>query len=202
MSFPVLCARLAAARPRVRAARGRRAAVAVVLVPNLNDEPELLFIQRARREGDRWSGHLAFPGGLSSDDDDDDRAIARRECAEEVGLALGEPFAQLDDVMTGRPGSLKPMRVRPFVFALAAKAPLTLERTEVADAFWVPLAALIARPRSRLWRRVAGVPFPFSQVRLHDAADVPSLWGLTLMMVDDLLRKAGARGARRGPRHG
>lgn len=51
-------------------------------------EPELLFIQRASRHGDPWSGDVAFPGGGRDIEDDDDLAAAVRETAEEVGLDL------------------------------------------------------------------------------------------------------------------
>ena len=51
-------------------------------------DPEVLFIKRAGRKGDRWSGHLAFPGGGRDAEDGDDRATAIRETREEIGLEL------------------------------------------------------------------------------------------------------------------
>lgn len=53
-----------------------------------NGDPEILFIKRAGRVGDRWSGHVAFPGGRRDPPDVDDRATAIRETREEVGLDL------------------------------------------------------------------------------------------------------------------
>ena len=41
----------------------RQAAVAIVMREH-TDGPQLLFIKRADKEGDPWSGHMAFPGGL------------------------------------------------------------------------------------------------------------------------------------------
>jgi 8-oxo-dGTP pyrophosphatase MutT (NUDIX family) len=38
--------------------------------------------------GDRWTGHVAFPGGKRDPEDTDDRAVAIRETSEEVGLDL------------------------------------------------------------------------------------------------------------------
>lgn len=52
-------------------------------------EPEALFIKRAARKGDRWSAHVALPGGKRDIEDEDDRATAVREVREEVGLHLG-----------------------------------------------------------------------------------------------------------------
>lgn len=51
-------------------------------------DPEILFIKRAGRVGDRWSGHTALPGGKRDPSDEDDRAAAIRETKEEVGLDL------------------------------------------------------------------------------------------------------------------
>lgn len=46
--------------------------------------PEILFIKRASRAGDRWTGHVALPGGKRDKTDAGDEAAAVRECLEEV----------------------------------------------------------------------------------------------------------------------
>lgn len=51
-------------------------------------DPEVLFIKRASREGDRWTGHVALPGGKRDPEDVDDRAAAIREASEEIGFDL------------------------------------------------------------------------------------------------------------------
>ena len=51
-------------------------------------DPEVLFIKRATRTGDRWTGHTALPGGKREPGDADDQAASSRETREEVGLEL------------------------------------------------------------------------------------------------------------------
>lgn len=51
-------------------------------------DPEVLFIKRASRVGDRWTGHVALPGGKRDPEDADDKAAAIREASEEIGLDL------------------------------------------------------------------------------------------------------------------
>ncbi|KAL8712873.1 MAG: hypothetical protein Q9220_003081 [cf. Caloplaca sp. 1 TL-2023] len=53
-------------------------------------DPEVLFIKRAARAGDRWTSHIAFPGGRRDPEDDHDQATSIRETREEVGLDLNE----------------------------------------------------------------------------------------------------------------
>jgi hypothetical protein len=51
-------------------------------------DPEVLFIKRAARQGDKWNGHVALPGGKRDPEDADDAAAAMREAFEEVGIDL------------------------------------------------------------------------------------------------------------------
>ncbi len=52
-------------------------------------DPEVLFIKRSARIGDRWTGHIALPGGKREPLDLDDRETSMRETMEETGLDLG-----------------------------------------------------------------------------------------------------------------
>jgi hypothetical protein len=56
-------------------------------------DPELLFIKRATRVGDKWTGHVALPGGKRDPEDEDDQVTAMREAMEEVGIDLGHDNA-------------------------------------------------------------------------------------------------------------
>lgn len=67
-----------------------------------NGTPEILYIKRASRSSDRWSSHIAFPGGRQEPDDEGNLFTAMRETWEEVGIDLAEKkdyleIGQLDD---------------------------------------------------------------------------------------------------------
>lgn len=51
-------------------------------------DPEILFIKRATRTNDRWTGHIALPGGKRDPGDLDDWETSIRETKEEIGLDL------------------------------------------------------------------------------------------------------------------
>jgi len=117
-----------------------RAAVALILAPG-DSCAEALFIERAQREGDPWSGHMALPGGRVDASDADWLAAAVRETREEIGVELHEHelAGELDDL---RPVSA-PARivVRPFVFVLERRPRFTLNH-EVACVQWAALDEL------------------------------------------------------------
>ena len=119
------------------------AAVAVILHDG-DDGLETLFIHRAVRAGDTWSGQIAFPGGRREPTDPDLLATALRETREEIGVDLSraERLGVLDDLYPRTP-VLPPVVVRPFVFALTAQ-PTIVINPEVQAAFWVPFRALQA----------------------------------------------------------
>jgi 8-oxo-dGTP pyrophosphatase MutT (NUDIX family) len=155
---------------------------------------QVLFIQRPQRRGDRWSGDVAFPGGLSSPTDAGPVGTARREAFEEVGIALGDPLALLPPVHTLRPGRLQVMRVWPVVFVLddpPDPSALRVDADEVAAVFAVPLERLRRRPR---WVRktLRGRPVPVPGLVLPEGR---ILWGLTLSMVRRLMRTSSELGS-------
>src|SRR6266480_5218532 len=132
-------------RPTEIPATGAMIAAAVAVMLHDGDEGlEALFIHRAVRAGDTWSGQIAFPGGRREAGDMDLRATAIRETLEEVGVDLtgAEPLGVLDDLHPRTP-VLPPVVVRPFVFALTER-PSIVVSPEVQDAFWVPFLALQA----------------------------------------------------------
>ena len=139
--IPALIERLAARTPMEELLLDRpKAAVAVILSP---DPDSILLIRRAEREGDRWSGQIAFPGGRWSPGDADLADTARRETREEVGVDLtGVPVTAILDDLAPRTPVLPPILVRPFVFVLPQPAVL-LTNPEVDAAWWVGLDTLL-----------------------------------------------------------
>jgi 8-oxo-dGTP pyrophosphatase MutT (NUDIX family) len=168
----------------------RRAAVSVVLRPGAV-EPELLFIERAERLGDPWSGHMAFPGGRVEPGDASTRAAAERETWEEVGLELAraEPLGRLDDLEghhAGRPAGLV---ISAFVYQLDAPPPLR-PSDEVREALWVPLGTLVdpARHVDYAYPPARGAVYPGIVVgdpRRH------VVWGLTYRFLTGLFDALG-----------
>ena len=117
-----------------------------------NGDPEALFIKRAGREGDRWSGHVALPGGRRDPPDADDLATAIRETREEIGLDLTsigciQACNLPERVVTTTWGKQALMVLCPYVFVMTGRsAPqLALQPTEVAAVHWVPLRGLLSR---------------------------------------------------------
>lgn len=119
-----------------------QAAVALVLREG-NDGSEVLLIERAIREGDPWSGHMAFPGGRREPVDDSSRTAARRETLEEVGLELGESeyLGRLDDLM-GNPRVSSKLVIAAHAFHIQEPPRFVLDPAEVQAVFWFPLVAL------------------------------------------------------------
>lgn len=150
---------------------------------------DLLFIQRAERHGDPWSGHMAFPGGRREDGDVSLHHTAVRETREELALDLAE---------AGRPLGALPAQealpsddgwtlwVQPLVFGLWSPFVPLRANDEVASFHWVPLLHLVsgeARDTIR-WRyrgRELELPCIWWEGRC--------IWGLTLRMVEELLRR-------------
>jgi 8-oxo-dGTP pyrophosphatase MutT (NUDIX family) len=163
------------------------AAVAVILHEAAGDT-RLLIIERARHDGDPWSGDLAFPGGRIDPGDADEQAAATRETFEEVGLDLsGARFlGRLDD----RPARILPMTISAFVYAVSDAPDLTLS-DEVFDAFWVPVAHLLDDTRHCRHELQND-----SDLRRFPAIDLlgpgkPLLWGVTYFFLCALLRDVG-----------
>ncbi|KAI8337453.1 NUDIX hydrolase domain-like protein [Chlamydoabsidia padenii] len=176
-------------------------------------ELELMFIQRAKRPGDMFSGQVAFPGG-KSEENETDLDTAMREVDEEVGLDLGGPdflhLGKLDDITITSVGDKFMMILVPFVFLqLAPKTPpLTIQPGEVAAVHWVRLQYLLSTPttnydpfathipdKQRLLEdprpgvvQVPSITLPTSTIPNKVEQNEPViLWGITLRITQQLI---------------
>lgn len=172
-------------------AEGRtRASVALILreIPN---DLEILFIERARDDRDPWSGHLAFPGG-KVEQGEQARQAAERETREEIGLDLGPELyiGRMSDII----GANLPVRVSCFAYGVKTEIDAPVESSEVRDVFWVRLSDLL-KPESN---QIASVGFGGTSLKVPAIVmpqpGKPVLWGLTYRLVlqfMDIIRVRG-----------
>jgi 8-oxo-dGTP pyrophosphatase MutT (NUDIX family) len=165
-----------------------RAAVALILHAGTRGL-EVLFMERAPRAGDPWSGDLGFPGGKVEEADRDPRQSAERETREEIGLDLrdGRYLGRLSDIA----GAHLPVQVSCFVYGVGDPPPFELNE-EVRDLFWVALADLRAPARHVAAPvRFGGEIIERPAIRLPQPGK-PVLWGITYRLVMQFLELLGS----------
>ncbi|MFT5088134.1 MAG: 8-oxo-dGTP pyrophosphatase MutT (NUDIX family) [Candidatus Latescibacterota bacterium] len=166
---------------------GHNASVAAIIRPD-NDDTQLLFIERARVDGDPWSGDIAFPGGRIEESDPTLRATAERETHEEIGLHLqgANYVGRLDDLQ----GSSLPVQVAAFVYFVENDVELDLN-AEVHRAFWQSLHTLCDPNRHcQHLSRMSGEVRPMPAIDLL-GPEHPLLWGITYRFTAQLTALLG-----------
>ncbi len=163
----------------------RQASVAVIL-REAATEVESLFILRATKEGDPWSGHMAFPGGHRDPPDETLRHTAERETFEEIGLDLADNarfLGQINPVRANPRGRSINLEVVPFVYTLEVDDPELFPNHEVADVLWGSLSAMICGASfTHDERRMAAGHFhSFPGYAVGDQI----VWGLTFRMLQN-----------------
>ena len=187
MGLEQIRARLAAFQPHViDEPKVARAAVALVLA-EVDRDVDLLLIQRAIRDDDPWSGHMALPGGRRDPDDTDAVATASRETHEEVGVDLqhgAEVIGRLDELRAVARHRPLDLVISPVVFALREPVTLRPSPREVESAIWVPLSFL-ASPHSDAThdRTLDGVTNQYPAFRYQHY----TIWGLTHRILQGFL---------------
>ena len=161
------------------------AGVAMILAGDDNNL-DACFIRRAERDGDPWSGQVAFPGGRAGPGDQDAQSVAERETFEEIGLTLERHH--LIGPLPIRPIERNYLRggltLSPFVYhvdagkrvSVSAKLPL-----EVADVFWVPLRHLFDEAAT------TELEYPFNgKLTTFPGIEFENhvIWGLTLRVLE------------------
>jgi 8-oxo-dGTP pyrophosphatase MutT (NUDIX family) len=163
----------------------KRSAVALILRES-SVGLEALMIKRADREGDPWSGHMAFPGGRADRSDRNNLHTARRETWEEIGLDTDRHttyLGRLSDIVSRPHSGRKPMVITPYLFTIEDIPQLNINH-EVAEVIWVPLMFLAdSDNREKMkWQAkkiTLNLPCYFYQER--------RIWGLSLLMLDELV---------------
>lgn len=164
----------------------RHAAVAAILRP-LPSHTEALFILRSTKDGDPWSGQMAFPGGHYEDHDNSLRETAERETWEEIGLDLvadASFLGKIHDVEANPRGRDFNIVVSPFVYQLNNPNPRFSPNYEVADVLWGSLSDMFTG------QNVTQLQFPPTSGQTFPGYGVGDqvVWGLTLRMLDHFFK--------------
>ncbi|MDB4224123.1 CoA pyrophosphatase [Granulosicoccus sp.] len=164
----------------------RDAAVLIPLV-KLEDQWHILFIRRASNEWDRHSGQVAFPGGRMENSDGSHEHTALRETHEEIGIhpdgvqLLGKiaPYVTISDYA-----------VTPVVGILNWPTELTLQESEVARAFLMPLSWLQDTDNFTYRARLEMDPQSSRRhpIIVFNEFDGETLWGATARMTLNFLK--------------
>lgn len=160
------------------AEKAKPAAVLIPLVAR-GDETHILLTRRSLALR-RHAGQVAFPGGRIDPDDESATAAALREAEEEIGLARQcvTPLGFLDAYLTH-----SGFRILPLVAEVHAPFTLTINRTEVEEAFEVPLRFLMdpsnhlkeSRTREGITRHFHAMPY-----------GEKNIWGVTAGILRNL----------------
>ena len=186
---------VAAYKPPLIQIVGQRQAAVALIMREIEDEAEILFIQRASSSSDPWSGQIAFPGGGMEQHDPSLTAAAIRETAEEVGVALTESQqrGRLDDIQGRNNNRSLNLVISCFVFSLESAAEIDLQPNyEVAEAFWTPLSTLTDPAKAIDYvTSYRQQPFPAINLGCGSGGQERILWGLTYRFVHHFLGAAG-----------
>ncbi|KAJ3320571.1 hypothetical protein HDV06_005197 [Boothiomyces sp. JEL0866] len=137
----------------------KRASVALII--REQEELEIFYIRRAHNPRDRWSSHIAFPGGKREKNETDLEAC-KREVLEEVGWDLDGPEFQhvgrLDDREVKAPASARRVMVLCcFVFLQKSDAVIKTDPNEISLVYWVPIKDIL---ECKHWEAIS---FPITQ---------------------------------------
>jgi 8-oxo-dGTP pyrophosphatase MutT (NUDIX family) len=143
------------------------------------EQPMVLLTQRTAHLTDH-AGQISFPGGKIDAEDKTPADAAMREAWEEIGLdrKFIAPVGYLDLYLTTRG-----YRIVPLLARVRGDFTLTLNRSEVDDAFEVPLAFVMElanhRRHSRDWN---GMTRSYIEIVFGER----NIWGVTAGILRNL----------------
>jgi 8-oxo-dGTP pyrophosphatase MutT (NUDIX family) len=156
---------------------------AAVLVPIVDRREPTVLLTLRTTELTSHAGQIAFPGGKIEPQDGTPLAAALREAKEEIGLApdLVDPLGYLDLFLT-----FSGFRILPLVARVDPDYRLTLNQSEVAEAFEVPLAFLMTPEnhlrKTRDWK---GILRQYYEMPYGDRF----IWGVTAGILRNLYER-------------
>jgi 8-oxo-dGTP pyrophosphatase MutT (NUDIX family) len=156
---------------------------AAVLVPVVDRPMPSVILTVRTADLATHAGQIAFPGGKIDPHDESPLGAALREAEEEIGLApaLVEPLGYLDLYLT-----FSGFRILPTVARVAPGYALDLNKSEVSEAFEVPLAFLMGpenhHRHTRDWK---GITRHYYAMPYEDRY----IWGVTAGILRNLYER-------------
>ncbi len=158
-----------------------------IIVFQIKNQLELLFIERQKNPSDPWSGHIAFPGGKKTIEDITPIDAALRETKEEIGFELcrSNVIGKLDDLQSRKSGNFHNLIVRPYLFLLELKTypQFVLNVNEVSAVHLVNLENLINTPTIKYFEyQYESQKISLPSIPLKEN----KIWGLTYLIIRNL----------------
>eukprot|EP01060_Flectonema_neradi_P006388 TRINITY_DN14304_c0_g1_i1.p1 TRINITY_DN14304_c0_g1~~TRINITY_DN14304_c0_g1_i1.p1 ORF type:complete len:271 (+),score=30.45 TRINITY_DN14304_c0_g1_i1:54-866(+) len=175
----------------------KKASVACIL--RGNEDLEMLFIKRASRDSDKWSGQIAFPGGRWEENDKNVRETAEREVLEELGLDLSKGFEYVGRAKDFTAQTNFSVSVCLYRQTCDITPTMTVREDEVALAGWVSTSNIIdpknityfSIPQLSSTLQFQGINITIKDITTPVGAATPPppyvLWGLTQRMTTNIL---------------
>ena len=151
-------------------------AAVVVLLRATNQDFQVLFVKRAEKSGDPWSGQTAFPGGKGSPEDRNLKETVTRETLEETSINLVESCRFLGAMEPVRSTQKPEIQILPFVVLLEKEQAIELNE-ELTEYFWTPLKEL---DKHKGTAKFSFGEYPAYIIGKH------IIWGLTYRILQNL----------------
>jgi 8-oxo-dGTP pyrophosphatase MutT (NUDIX family) len=152
-------------------------AAVVVLLRVTNQEFQVLFVKRAKKSTDPWSGQTALPGGKRNPEDLDLKETVVRETLEETRINLLEKCCFLGAMEPLRSEQKPEMKIVPFVVLQEKEQAIKLNK-ELAGYFWMSIKEL-SKHNGTVKNSFGEYPAYIIEKRI--------IWGLTYNILHKLL---------------
>ena len=151
-------------------------AAVVVLLRTAKQDFQVLFVKRAEKSSDPWSGQTAFPGGKRDPQDRNLKETVVRETLEETSINLLEGCRFLGAMEPVRSTQKPEMKILPFIVLLEKEQAIKLNE-ELTEYFWISLKELA--------KHIGTVKFSFGEFPAY-IIENHIIWGLTYKIVHNL----------------